>query len=220
MTTGHVLSGPAVSSFVQAPRVDSRAAAAEALRAFLRCVVFRAWGDEAPDREFSFTSVESVWPEPSQPLAVPIAVVLDPSEGKQSAWSLTPSPLEETRDVFAPGTVLWKTAELVADLQLDVWCGNEPEREAVAARLPSLFSPGEDQFGVFVEGPPTYFSQPVRLTLMSMQRMDTEGSIYPRERRLMCSIRAEVAEVHLRGSVSTTIRVGVSGDENPIEEDP
>lgn len=196
--TGHVLLPGPLGRIVQPPRIDSRSAVAEALREYLRCATFNVWGDKAPDRAFKLTRVDRQWPEPSQGLDVPLAVVLDPSSVLQDDWSLSPCPLEDTFEVFGPCTVLWKTAEVVATLQLDFWLANDPEREAVAALLPSLFAPEEDSWGVFVQAPDTYFCRPVRLSLMDFQRMDDAASIYPRERRLRCTVKAETDEVHLR----------------------
>lgn len=182
----------------QPPSIDSRSAAAEALACFLAELTFCVASADGQVRTFKFNDVRREWPEPSKALDVPVATVLDMSTPAQDAWSLVPAPLEWSWDVFGKGTVLWKVAELVVDFQVDAWLGNEPERQAVAAMLPAAFSPSEDSFGVYVAAPDGYWKLPVRLSLLGMQRMDDAGSIYPRERRLMCKVRAEIAEVHLR----------------------
>lgn len=209
------LLNPPTFGIARFPRIDARSAAAEALRGYLRAAQFTVWGDKAPDRTFTFNRVDRQWPEPSAPLDVPVAVVLDPDSVREDPFSFVPAPLEETFDVYEPNTVLWKTAEVVMTLQLDVWVGNDPEREAVLATLPALFAPSEDQFGIFVCAPDTYWSLPVRLTLLSTQRMDTPDSVYARERRVMCTIKAEIDEVHLRCAAIASVHVNVETVEPP-----
>lgn len=207
--TGAVLRPQPWFRVVRAPSIDARSACAEALIGYLRCAVFHVWGGEDADRTFQIERFNREWPDPEIALQTPTVTVLDSSGSSMDASSLTPHELEETADVYGANTVLWKTAELVATFQVDFWLGNEPEREAVAAALPAWFAPGEDQYGVIVQGPPTFFDRPVRLTLLSTQRMDTEGSIYPNERRLMAMVRAEVDEVHLRCATLASVRVAV-----------
>lgn len=208
-STGSVLLPQPYQPVVRAPQIDSRSAASEALIAYLRCAEFVRWGgpEAGEDVVFRLARVYRQWPEPSALLEYPSASVLDAETVSQDAFSFVPAPLESTYGRFGEGTVLWKTAEVSTSFQVDFWCEDDPTREAVAATLPQLFAPGEDQWGVVVEGPPTYWSQRVRLSLLSMQRMDAAGSVYVRERRLMARIRAEVDEVHLRRATLAAVRV-------------
>lgn len=206
---GAVLSPVVYQATIKRPSVDSRSAMSEALAAFLTCATFTLWGKDAPDETFALRAVLRQWPEPSVPLDTPCASITDLGPAAYEAHSLVPTPLEDTIDAFGPGTVLWKTAECAVTFQLDLWAPDEPTREALAAALPALFSPGEDQYGVVVQGPETFFGRPVRLTLLDSQRMDNAFSIYPRERRLMVRVRAEVDEVHLRCARLASARVAV-----------
>ena len=207
--TGSVLLPQPYQPVVRAPQIDSRSAASEALIEYLRCAEFVRWGGPGAGEDVAFRllRVYRQWPEPSQALDYPSASVLDAQDVPQEAFSLVPAPLDETFGEFGEGTVLWKTAEVATSFQVDFWCEDDPTREAVAASLPRLFAPGEDSWGVVVQGPPTYFGRRVRLSLLSMQRMDAAGSVYVRERRLMARIRAEVDEVHLRRATLAAIRV-------------
>lgn len=193
----------------QAPQIDSRSAASEALIAFLRRATFRRWGGSGSGEDvfFQLAHVYRQWPEPSALLGYPSATVLDADLIAQEAHSFVPTPLESTYGLFGAETVLWKTAEVSTSFQVDFWAEDDPTREAMAATLPLLFAPGEDQWGVVVEAPPTYWSQRVRLSLLSMQRMDSAQSVYVRERRLMVRVRAEVDEVHLRRATLAAVRV-------------
>ena len=109
-----------------------------------------------------------------------------------------PTPLPDTRDVFCPRTVLWKTSEGATDFQVDFWANEEPTREAILARLPQAFSPSEDRVGVYVHVSERYYSRLVRLTLQSYRRIDDGARVYQRERRVLCNVRAEMDIVQLR----------------------
>lgn len=205
--TGRVLTP--VYQGARAPAMDSRSAASEALIAYLKnaCFSVRTLVKDAEPREFRFTTVSREWPEPSKELITPTLTVLDFEPTMQDAWGLVPAPLEDTLDVFGDCTVLWKTAELIAQAQVEFWLGNEPEREAVAAKLPTLFAPAEDEWGVRLQTPPDYFCRVARFSLMSMQRMDDANTIYPRERRLSCRIGVQLDEVQLRSAPRTRLTV-------------
>lgn len=202
---------------IEQPLIDARSAMAEALIAYLGRAEFCRWsggvmdpetGRPVPNTPFRLSRVYRQWPEPDREMDYPVATVLDSDVGALEAFALVPAPLEETFDPIAR-SVIWKTAEAMSLFQVDVWCNDDPTREAIAATLPGLFAPGEDQYGVFLQGPPTYFSRPVRLTLESMQRMDTEASVYVRERRLMVQVRGHVDVVHRRCGSPVTVRATV-----------
>lgn len=182
--------------------LDPRNAMAEVLAAFLRCAEFRRGGGDIPiDKLFRLKRVEPEWPDPKKDIVYPSASIIDNANIPYEAHSLTPTALEETWGSFEKDTVLWKTAEAVADFQVDYWTTDTPTREAIAARLPSLFNPGEGRSGVVLSGDPRYFRRPVRATLLNNQRMDTENAVFERERRLMTLVRCEVDVVHLRKAV-------------------
>lgn len=190
--------------------LDPRNAMAEVLAAFLRNAKFMRGGGTAADTPFQLNEVEPEWPDPSVEIRYPTASILDMGRIPYEAHSLTPTPLEETWGQFDDGcfdpepgdreklTVLWKTAEAVAEFQVDFWSNDNPTREAIAARIPSLFNPEEGRAGVVLSGEPRYFLRRVRATLLDHQRMDTAGTVYPNERRLMAVVRCEVDVVQLR----------------------
>lgn len=207
--TGAVLLPQPYQPTVRGPSIDSRSAAAEALQGFLLAANFLRWGGPGAGEDVSFKllRVFRQWPEASQAMEYPCASITDAEDVPYQAHSIVPTPLEETYDQFGPGTVLWKLAEVATTFQVDFWCEDDPTREAIAAALPSLFSPGEDQFGVVVQGPPTYFGRRVRLSLLAAQRMDTGSTVYVRERRWMARVRAEVDEVALRRATLAAVNV-------------
>lgn len=201
--------------------LDARGAAALALRNYLACLDFKRWGgDTAPDDVFRFKAVRDEWPEPSESLDYPVATVLDREDDAFDAHSFIPTALEETWGRFAPDTVLWKTSELSASLQVDVWCNDAPTREAIAARLPSAFAPGDDTGRIVLSGSDRYYCRPVRASLKSLRRMDMADAVYVRERRLVCIVRVDVDVVDLRCAVAYSPSVRLEVRDTPIDSPP
>lgn len=224
---GDVLQPPIPPEFgkpVTVAIVDPRQACAMALRAYLEPAVFRVWpGEEGAEvREFQITEFLTEWPDPAKELPYPCASIVDVTDVTYEAHHFTPTMLEETYEAFAPRTVLWKVGELDHLFQVDWWLNTAPDREAVAARLPGLFSPGESRSGVLLEGPEAYFCRSVRAILESSRRMDTQESTYAAERRLMTRVRVAIDVVELREAVtfqpSTCVVVEDPNDPEPSEE--
>lgn len=190
--------------------LDPRGAAALALAEYLRCAQFRRWGGNAPDTFFRLNAVQEEWPEPSVLLDYPAASIIDQGDTVMGASDFVPRALESTRDLFGKDTVLWKLHEAQMTFQVDFFTDDAPTREAIAAALPRLFSPALDtRTGVILCGPPHYYKRPIRATLLRYRRMDDAGSVYPRERRLMAIVRAEVDVVDLRCAITLQPRVAI-----------
>ena len=204
------------------PLLDPRGACADALRAYIASLVFVRWGADAPPTYFQMKDVREEWPEPSLLLAYPSASIVDAAESILDAHSFTHTALEETYGKYGPGTMLWKLAELRMSFQVDFWADDAPTREAIAARLPSAFAPGEDGYRIVICGNCRYWGRSVRASLQSYRRMDDAGSIYPRERRLMAAVRCEVDVVDLRCAtlVAPSLEVFASEGTAPIPERP
>ena len=181
--------------------LDPRNACANTLEGFFRCARFVRAGGTAPDTLFRLDSIQRFWPSPQDTLCYPAASIIDTAPLPYEAHAFTPTALLDSWNVFAPDTVLWKTSEMVCDFQVDFWATDDPTREAIAARLPSLFNPGESRAGVMLQGDKRYFNRPVRATLMNHQRADTEESVYENERRLQTTVRCEIDVVHLRCAI-------------------
>jgi hypothetical protein len=148
-----------------------------------------------------------MWPAADEDLVYPAVSIVETAGTEQLAHALTPTPLEETIGQFdalvgwrgaPPRTVLWKEGGATAELQADFWTDNEADRQAIEALLPAAFSPGEERSGVLVEGPPLYFSRPVRLTLLSTRSDDSLITVGRGERRLRAVVRGDCDTVSLR----------------------
>lgn len=206
------------------PSIDARAACALVLAEYLRCLEFMRWGGgQVPETFFRLDAVREEWPEPDVAIAYPSASILDAGQGTVlDGHSFLPTALEDTYEVFGTGTVLWKLHEAAFDFQVDFWTDDAPTREAIAARLPGAFMPGEDGARIVLCGSPLYFDRPVRVALTRYQRMDEAGAVYPRERRLMATMRCEVDVVDLRcvGLVSPTLDVRAVGESVTVDVEP
>lgn len=193
--------------FARSPDMDPRTVVAKAIKRLLEVSCFRIHGGGDTDQIVRLRNVNLSWPEPSVSMEYPCATVIDFGQMKFEACNTTPTPIEETFNQFGDGTVVWRTSDLVGDVQVDFWTDNEPEREAIAAQLPIIFNQPGVRYGVVMRSPIGYFNMPVRLSLVGQQRMDTESSAYIRERRLMVQIRAELPDVHLRQAHSGQYQV-------------
>jgi hypothetical protein len=179
-------------------RLDPRAAMAAALAGYLRCAVFLRWGAEAQDVRFKLNEVLEEWPDPKGQLNYPAASIVDAGPTPMQQHNHVPTALEDTLDAHGEGTVLWKLAEAEQVFQVDFWAINAPDREAIAAGLPGLFSPGENTARAVLAGHPAHFCIPVRASLDDYQRMDTADAVYESERRLLARIRCSIDVVELR----------------------
>lgn len=191
----------------QPPRIDAKSAAARALQAYLEMIVFRL-----PDgKEFQFRQVLRDWPESFEGMRYPSAAITVATEPRD-AHSLTPTPLEETQDVYCPGTVLWKTSELALDFQVDCWLNSATERTAVVTRFDDAFNPSESRAGVLLQGPPEYYDRIVRCTFTGGSRIDNSQANYDRERQYHANILAEIDVVHLRRAVDLDPILSLDGE--------
>lgn len=151
----------------------------------------------APPRRFVLAGVSSEWPRVGQPMKYPSASLLETRPTRLDTARRQPTPLLETLDVYAPATVLWKLGEAEADLVADFWTNHDPERDAISAALPGMFSPGESGCALLA-GPSSYWCLTVRAELLNVEDRDTPGAVYADERRLRARLRASVDIVELR----------------------
>lgn len=193
-------------------RKDSRAALSDALAAHLLCQEFSVWSEEG-SRSFKMLEVNRFWPDPGQEMITPTATILDTAGTQHTPTTFGPSVDESSYEMFGENTALWIVGASINEFQIDFWLGHEPEREAVAAALGLIFNPSATYRGLRLDLGDGYFNRVGRYTLTSWQRIDTESSIYPKERRLSVSIQAEADEVVLRRVQPLAIHtvVGVVG---------
>jgi hypothetical protein len=224
---------PSTIPVVKANRLGPRKAMAQALAAYLEGLwwyVDSGDDDDPRDGRFQLNQISAQWIRGDRRLAYPTASIVEIGSTEQHPHNFTPSPLEETWGQFdsmigpsgEPGrTVLWKEAEAVATFQVDFWTDAEADRQAIEAGLAAAFSPGEDRYGILIEGPELYYSRQMRFTLQNHRNDDTGATAYAEERRLRCTVTGECDIVSLRMATMTTVPkpcVVVTDPNDPPEE--
>jgi hypothetical protein len=204
------------------PLLDPAQAAAAVLAKYLSCLKFVRWGRDAPDTVFQLQAVFDDWPEPDVDLPYPCASVNESGPVVMGASNLVPHALEETHNLFGESTVLWKLDEVDISFQVDFFTTDVPTRDAIAARLPNAFQPGEDGGRIVLVGNSLYYNRPVRATLVSYERVDNPDSVYARERRLRAMIDCSIDVVDLRcvSLLSQQETYVIGEDVVPVPEQP
>lgn len=154
--------------------LDPKTALKEILGAYLRGLEFVVSGDvgelvTAPT-SFKLEGVTTDWPDPDKELEYPSASITVPDETGLEGHSLAPTAIESSWGVHdcpgvLDGSVLWKLGELAVEMQVDFWANTIVGRDAIAARLPGAFAPGEGARRVLLEGSPLYWGLAGRYSL-------------------------------------------------------
>ena len=215
-----------------ANRLGARDALAMTLSAFLLKLQFRVDGVDDRDTVFHLRRVFPEWPSSRRDLPYPCASIIDAGDLQHVAHNLTPTLLEETWGQFdvmvghttngKKRTVLMKESGARQEFQVDFWTDKPADRQAIAALLPSIFSPGEGRSGVIVEGPSLYYSRNMRFSLISSTYDDTAASASVNERRLRASVIGECDIVSLREAVempAPNICLSVKDPADPTNEE-
>jgi hypothetical protein len=116
--------------------------------------------------------------------------------------------------------VLWKTDECEILFQVDFWITNKAERQAIEAGLSEYFAPEEGRWGIMLEGPAAYWSQPIRYYLQRVdghKRMDDSDLVLGRDRKLLVRLIANIDDLQLRRASQLDPRVSMSVNDGPSE---
>ena len=190
---------PELPELARLNQIDARAAGVYALSQYLQNAVFKKWNASDPvPIEFQLRRVLPEWPRADVAIDYPTATVIDGQATEMLGHNFVPTPIESTWDAYGKNTVVWKLAEIDLPFQVDFWTQSVPDREAIAASLPGLFSPGDGRSCVIVRCPEEYFCTVARLSLEQYQRVDEANSVFVGERRLMAEVRVSVDVLELR----------------------
>ena len=201
MATGDLLYNDGEREILKRVLVPPEDAAAEALAIYLARQKFTIHaGTPGVDelsraREFCLEAVTTEWPKADARMAYPSATIIGGDDTVHAGG--LPVPLEQTFDDIA-GTVAWHLGVASGTFQVDFWSDSIPTRQAIAARLPGLFSPSEDRAGILLELSPHYLCLAARFTLMSKGRQETADTVWAGEHRLRAVVGWEVPDVELR----------------------
>jgi hypothetical protein len=207
---------PLASPRAMAPRDAAAAALAEYLR---KAVWFIPAADSAENVNFSLTSVLEEWPNEDDELNQPCAAITTVTEERQ-AHNFVPTILESTWNTYGAGTVLWKTDECEILFQVDFWITNKAERQAIEAGLSEYFAPEEGRWGIMLEGPAAYWSQPIRYYLQRVdghKRMDDSELVLGRDRKLLVRVVAQIDDLQLRRVSELDPQIRLSVNDGPSE---
>ena len=201
--------------------MSPRDAAAAALAAYLRAAVWHipCHSDSRKNVDFKLSDVREEWPNEDDDLNQPCVAITTITEECQ-AHNFTPTVLEDTWNRYGNGSVLWKTDEIEILFQLDFWITNKAERQAIDAGLSEYFAPCEDRWGILLEGPTQYWSQPIRYYLQGQpvaKRQDDSDLVLGRDRKLLVRVVAQIDDLQLRRVSELRPRVSLSVDSASAE---
>jgi hypothetical protein len=224
VATGDLMAAKGVDRLpLAAPRkMGPEQAARATLAAYLASMVFTIPSDVGTVVSFKLSEVHEEWTNEDEDKDEPSASITL-IDGTREAHNLIPTVRESSLDLHGTGTVLVKSTERSFLFQVDFWVTNKPERLAIEAALDEYFSADLRRSGIMLEGPPEYWSEPVRFILDSARgtnRLDDSDSAMTRDRRLLARIRAEVDDLQLCRAVILQPLGSVAVDGGPAEPIP
>jgi len=178
---------------------DGRTVALRILAQYISELTFlREGAINGPPIAVKFQGVEKDihigWPDSPQDMTFP-AIVFLAGHGNYDVIGLTAYVEEDTRDVFAPGTVVQWQHEYREAFQIEIWASSKPELRAVLSGLETAFVPVEQMVGIRFRMP-DYYNEPVVFTLESSQRFDEPDAVRNRFRaRVEVEMRFTVVQL-------------------------
>ncbi len=165
-------------------------------------------------------NVHIEWPDDPVDLdTFPSIVFLNTgSPADYDAIGLTSNLQEETRDVYAPGTVVQEQNEYKETFALEIWADSKPQRRSLYAGLESSLVPTEQMSGIRFRMP-DYYDQLVCFELN--QRMNIDDDFATKNRRkgqLIIEMRFNIVALVNYSSLEPQVRSVVDVDESTGEE--
>lgn len=210
---------------------DGRTVALETMAAYVTAITFfKANKTGLPNIPFQIKleNFHIEWPDNEQDLVTPCAIVM-PSRADYDVIGLNSYVEEETRDVYAPGTVLQWQDEYIETVNLEVRATSRAERRAMAAGIEIMFTPTEQMAGVRFRMP-DYYQQLVCFELNRREIFDDESSAKGRRRAqfeilmrfnvvalVNYSPLTPVAKVNVDVDVDTQVPVAISPDDHSAQ---
>lgn len=157
--------------------IDGRTAALRVLRDYTCALQFyRENAPGLPPIPFKVdpANFHIEWPSATQAILFP-AIAVYTARADYNVIGLVSYVEEDTRDVFAPGTVVQWQAEYVETINLEVWAETKGQRRGLLAALETAFSPTEQMSGLRFDMP-EYYNEKVCFTLMRRELMDSGDS--------------------------------------------
>lgn len=120
------------------PATDGRTAALSTLFDYLSAIAYLRPGDKGgPPIKFQLPrdNCHTEWPDGAEVAEFPSLCALEGTRADRLANGLTYAIQEDTRDAFAPGTVVMRTDELREEVHLEVWANYRSERRALMSGI-------------------------------------------------------------------------------------
>jgi hypothetical protein len=194
--------------------VDGRTWGLRALRDYLCALEFYCPGPDNTVTPFRIRP-ENFWLE--QPENLPggmkfPSVSIQGSRGDYQAVGFVTFLQEETRDRFAPGTVVQWQSEYAERINVEVWASEEPELRALLAGLETAMNPVEELAGVrlFLD---QYYGQPCHFLLTRRENYsDADAAKGRRHAQLEMTMTANVVRLVRYAPFRPQVSVGTNFD--------
>jgi hypothetical protein len=204
------------------PPEDGRTIALRILRQYIAALTFYRLGEvdaqgkrggavafQIPERDIFIE-----WPDHEEEMRFPSIVFLSGGPADYGVIGLTSYVEEDTRDVYAPGTVVQWMSEYTEKLVVEIWAEKRAMRRALLSGLESALSPTEQMYGIRFRMP-DYFDQLVCFSVMGREVFDEQDGARGRRRaRLTLDMRFHVVALVNYVSLTTTLKTEVDVDED------
>jgi hypothetical protein len=198
---------------------DGRTVALRILRDYLSEITFRrpggrtAAGASMPPIDFRIAKRDIMigWPDYEKELQFPSIVFLHGS-GNYDMIGLTSYVEEDSRDKYAPGTVVMWMSEYVETVQVEIWANKKAELRSVLAGVETALSPTEQMYGLRFRMA-DYFDQLVRFSPGKRQENDdADGARDRRSARLEVEMAFHVVSLVNYATLRPELKVVVDAD--------
>jgi hypothetical protein len=163
--------------------VDGRTVALNILADYIASLTFflpGAVGNPPTPFVIPRANVYIEWPDYTEEMPFPSVAVVH-SRADYNVIGLVSYVEEDTRDVFAPGTVVQWQSEYTETINLEVWTAKKAQRRSILAGLETAITPTEQMSGLRFKMP-DYYNELVCFTLNRREVMDEPDAARNRRR--------------------------------------
>lgn len=179
--------------------IDGRTVALRWLGSYLTSRLYArpgAWGEEPMPFRVPLANFFVEPPGPEEDLPFPSIAVIGVN-AEEEPIGLTPTPDEQTTNVYGVGTVAVPMYSRDERVRLQVWSSELPELRGIVEGITQAFAPTEGRTGIVVRMP-DYYGQTVRFTLLATD--------WPLEAAAVRNRRWAFVEVRMEYDVTRLVR--------------
>lgn len=197
--------------------IDGRTAALRILRKYVTNLTFyRTMAKGQLPQPFSIPEkrFHIEWPDQEQVTVEPTIAIIPAPEANYDVIGLVSYVEEDTRDVYAQGTMLQWMSEYRESIQLEVWTRYKSERRAILSGIETAMSPTEQMSGLRFRMP-EYFNELVCFTLMKRRLIDDgESAKYRRKAQLEIEMRFNIVALVNYSPFNSVVKADLDVDED------